>query len=430
MAEVLKLSPQTKAYMEADKETLDAGALLKSEKGAIVPCEQNAWLLIEKAPQYAGLHYDDFLSRMRIDKRDWIDADDLDCLRWLQSEHRVARFSLGHARNAARSVAYSRRRDSLREFVDALPAWDRTPRIEQAFTDAWGAADNALTRAASRNLFVALIARAMVPGAQVDTVWCFEAPQGEGKSRSLRTLGGEFHAEITAPLGSADFMRELRGLWLAELSELDSLRGREASTVKRLLSAPADRFVQKYALHAETYPRRAVACASTNEADYWQDPTGARRLVPIACGEIRVDLIAANRLQWFAEALHLFRAGATWHEFPAAILEAQEARQHVDPWEDVLRDTMANGRKTGLDGQGREPWPAGWISSATIMRDWLHLEPHQQGQASGVRLGKVMRRLGYKPRRSTSGDARGWISDTSKPEAGQVSGEVSDGFPL
>ena len=35
--------------------------------------------------------------------------------------------------------------------------------------------------------------------------------------------------------------------------------------------------------------------------------TGARRLVPIPCGDIRVDLIAANRLQWFAEARQRFR---------------------------------------------------------------------------------------------------------------------------
>jgi hypothetical protein len=115
--------------------------------------------LIGAASQYAGLHFDEFLSRLRIEGRDWIDADDLQCLRWLQSAHGVARFSLGQARNGARSVAYSRRRDSLREFVEALPVWDGTPRIDAAFCDAWGAPDDALTRASSRNFFVAMIAR-------------------------------------------------------------------------------------------------------------------------------------------------------------------------------------------------------------------------------------------------------------------------------
>jgi hypothetical protein len=180
-----------------------------------------------------------------------------------------------------------------------------------------------------------------------------------------------------------------------------------------LLSTPSDRFVEKYEKHAQRYQRRAVAVATTNEADYWRDSTGARRLVPIACGAIRVDLIAANRLQWFTEALHLYRAGATWWEFPSAISDAQEARQQVDPWEDTLRYLLAHGRRTGIDGQGVEPWPTHFVSSATILNDWLRLEPHQQGHNVGPRLGRVMRRLGFVPCRHGKDRERGWIADTS-----------------
>jgi predicted P-loop ATPase len=235
---------------------------------------------------------------------------------------------------------------------------------------------------------------------------------------------------MSAQIGTTDFLRELRGLWIAELSELDSLRGREASTVKRLLSAPSDRYVEKYQIYPIAYPRRAVAVATTNEATYWQDGTGARRLVPIACGDIRVDLIGANRLQWLAEARHLFNQGASWWEFPTAIAEAQEDRQQIDPWEDALRDMMANGRKCGLDGLGREPWPAGWVSTAAIMRDWLELDPHQQGRASGVRLGHVMRRLGFKPERRGKERERGWVADTQAVASDEVSAGVSAGFSL
>jgi len=418
--------------VEQERTRLDGVTLIKSNKGAILPCEHNAYVLIGAAQQYAGLHFDEFLSRLRIDGRDWHDADDLACLLWLQSAHCVAKFTIGQARNGARSVAYSRRRDSLREFIEALPEWDHVERIETAFIDAWGAPDDVLTRAASRNFFLAMIARALQPGCQVDTLWTFEAPQGAGKSRAMRVLGGDFHAEVSAQIGTTDFLRELRGLWIAEMSELDSLRGREASTVKRLLSAPSDRFVQKYALHAESYPRRAVAVATTNEATYWQDSTGARRLVPIACGEIRDDLIAANRLQWFAEARHLHATGSTWWVFPAGIAEAQEDRQQVEPWEDTLRDMIINGRRApdDLGGFVHVPWPQGWISSAAIMRDWLRLQANQQGRPSGVRLGHVMRRLGYKPKPSTSGDERGWIPDTQGAKSSEVSGAVSDELPL
>jgi hypothetical protein len=47
--------------------------------------------------------------------------------------------------------------------------------------------------------------------------------------------------------------------------------------------------------------------------------TGARRLVPISCSSIRIDLIGENRLQWFAEARQLHAKGATWWEFQPAL---------------------------------------------------------------------------------------------------------------
>jgi predicted P-loop ATPase len=169
-------------------------------------------VLITDAPQYAALHFDEFLSCMRLGGRDWTDDDDLEAVCWLQSKQGVPHFGLRHARNGARAAAYARRRDSLLEFVDTLPPWDNSPRIDMALVDAWGAPDNSLTRAASRNFFVAMIARAKKPGAKVDSLWCLEAAQGKLKSMSLRELGGDFHAEITAAIGTTDFMRELRGI--------------------------------------------------------------------------------------------------------------------------------------------------------------------------------------------------------------------------
>ena len=72
---------------------------------------------------------------------------------------------------------------------------------------------------------------------------------------------------------------------------------------------------------------------------------------------------------------------------------------------------MINGRKdTGAFGS--IAWPSGWISSAEIMRDWLRLEPHQQGRGAGARIGHVMRRLGYCPREKGHDKARGWEPGT------------------
>jgi putative DNA primase/helicase len=390
--------------------------LITGQQGQVKPCEYNARQLIGAEPRFAGLHFDEFLYRVRFDQHDWTDFNDREVLLWLQATHRVPGFTLGQVRNAIMALAYERKRDSLLDFVNALPTWDRTPRIELAFHEAWGAPDNAVMRAASKNFFIALHARAVRPGAQVDTLWAFEGPQGMRKSAALRALGKQFHAEISAPIGTSDYLRELRGLWIAELSELDSLRGRDATTIKRLLSAPADRFVEKFEKHAVSYPRRAVAVASTNESEYWQDSTGARRLVPILIGEISIDLIEANRLQWFSEAKACFDAGETWWEFPAELAAAQEDRQQIDPWEDLLRGLMANGQRIsrGFDDVTQQPmfdhvpWPEGWVSSAELMSVWLKLPVHQQGRATGGRLGHVMGRLGFEKHKHGKARERGW----------------------
>jgi hypothetical protein len=386
--------------------TWDGLNLILGSKGEIKACEHNAKELMAGAKQYDCLHFDKFLYRTRLGERDWSDADDRDAVVWLQSAHRVSGFTLNQARTAAMALAHARQHDSLFEFVMGLPEWDGVPRIETAFIEAWGTPDTLLTRAASRNFFIALHARAVKPGAQVDNLWAIEGPQGKLKSASLRALGEHFHAEITAQIGTADFLRELRGIWIAELSELDSLRGREASTVKRLLSAPSDRFVEKFEKHATAYPRRAVAVATTNEATYWQDSTGARRLIPVSVRDIRLDLIVANRLHWFAEARHAYQTGAEWWRFPDSAALEQEERQAVDPWEDTLKDAIQNGQQD-QDGYAR-PWPTGWVASAIILRDWLRVAPSMQGKASSSRLGHVMRRLGFEPRRNNTGEERGW----------------------
>jgi len=406
-------TPEVKSKPETQpaQPTQAVDGLLLARTGEVKACEHNAKTLIAGAKPYDDLFFDDFLCRVRLAERDWSDHDDRDALCWLQSSNRVAGFTLGQTRTAVLALAYARRRDSLLEFVMGVPEWDGTPRIEFAFIEAWGAPDTALNRAASRNLFIAMHARAVKPGSQVDNLWVIEGPQGALKSASLRVLGGSLHAEISASVGTADFLRELRGIWVAEMSELDSLRGREASTVKRLLSAPSDRFVDKYDRHALAYPRRAVVVATTNEANYWQDATGARRLIPIQAGVINLEMIKDNRLQWFAEARHEFHAGRTWWEFPSGAQIEQEERQIVDPWEDILRRAIVQGR---IDNYGTVPWPTEWISSADIMRDWIKLDAGLQGHSSATRLRKVMRRLGFEPQRFGKGRERGWALPATK----------------
>ena len=88
--------------------------------------------------------------------------------------------------------------------------------------------------------------------------------------------------------------------------------------------------------------RQCVFIATTNETTYLKDATGARRYWPARITHIDTDALAADREQLFAEALHLYRSGATWH--PDAAFEQQHikpeqaARYEEDAWVDAIAD--------------------------------------------------------------------------------------------
>ena len=149
MADVHPLSPKIKARLDDETSSLDDDTLIRTPKGAILACEHNARLLIAHAPQYAELHFDDFLSRMRIGERDWADGDELGAVCWLQSTHGVARFTLQHARAARESSPIPGAGTPCASSSKGYPVgWNGTHRVR--LPDAWGARDDALTRAASQ----------------------------------------------------------------------------------------------------------------------------------------------------------------------------------------------------------------------------------------------------------------------------------------
>jgi hypothetical protein len=94
--------------------------LLRGKKGEIQACEVNALILLDSSPQYADVHHDDFLGRMRIGDRDWTDTDDRATLCWLQAEFEVPKFTLGHVRNAIAALARAAAR--LADAVDQRAA--------------------------------------------------------------------------------------------------------------------------------------------------------------------------------------------------------------------------------------------------------------------------------------------------------------------
>lgn len=349
----------------------------------------NAVLVLQHDPTFAPdlLWYDEFLDRILTrdgeQSRQWRDDDDTRATVYMQQTIGMVTVAVSVVADAVRYVARQRVRHCVREHLARVP-WDGIERIAHAFEDFWGAVAAAnqpseYLRAVSANFFLAMIARVLRPGCQVDTMVIFEGAQGIGKSRALRILGSDWYMLAAESVTSKDFFQVLAGCWLVEIGEMDSFSRAERERTKLVISTPTDRYRPSYARHAKDFPRQCVFAGTTNHDDYGNDATGLRRFLPVKCGEMDLAGLIKARAQLFAEALHYFREGCTWWEVPRAV-EAQADRQAQDVWTDVIADHLI----------GKSD-----VAVIELLRDVLKIREADMTRAHELRVGHILRLAGW-----------------------------------
>lgn len=309
----------------------------------------NAVLYVEHDPELATpkLRYNEFSGATiyaNSPAREWRDDDDVALTVRIQDTTGMLRIPKGFVADAVDLVARRRSFHPVREWLATL-TWDGTDRLSTAFEDYWGVdltdrQPSEYVRAASRNFLISLVKRVLEPGCKVDTMPVFEGGQGIQKTSALEVLGGPWFASIDSSVSDKDFLQALRGKWLIEIAELNAFTKSEWSHVKSMLSRRIDTYRPSYGRRAIDVPRQCVFAGTSNAADWAVDDTGNRRFWPVACGGIRVDLLAAARDQLFAEAVHAAQAGATHWEMPSVTHAVQADRQPDHPWTKPILDGL------------------------------------------------------------------------------------------
>ena len=289
-----------------------------------------------------------------------------------------------------KGIAYAARKRSFHPVRDYLRVveWDKTPRVERLFSSYFGAMHSAYVEAVSRCFMVGAVARILRPGCKLDTMPVLEGAQGIGKSRALRILAGEWFSDSTITDKSPDCFQALRGVWIYELAELASVRGRESERIKAYVSSAVDRYRTSYARRVADVPRQVAFAGTTNASTYLSDDTGNRRYHPIACGLIDLEALRRDRDQLWAEAVVMLERGEDWHLSPE--LEVQQrgiavAREHEDSW----AEAVAGWRVTG--------------ATVTIQRglSLLLIDVGKQTKADAMRLALLLTKQGWSKGRQT-----------------------------
>lgn len=402
-------------------------------------CRENVFILLTEHPDLAGLvGYDQFAHRVMKLRRppwdsepgEWSTNDDYLLGLWISERVRLTVRSEATLVAGVAMAAHANRFHPVLAYLQKLPAWDGIERLPFWLHECLGAADTTYTKMVGTWFVMGMVQRVRQPGCQMDYMVVLEGAQGKRKSTALRTLVGndEWFADTPIRIGDKDAMLSLAGKWLYEVGELDSFNRAEVTAVKQYVSSRIDRVREPFARRSTDRPRSGVFAGSTNQSEYFKDPTGARRFWPVACeGDIDVAKLAEWRDQLFAEAMaRLASADAdvaryypTREETDAYLVPEQEQREIVDPWFERLAAWLNSTAKFGdsvLEVCEIESFTAHDLLTKAL---GVPVDRIDGARQMSTRVGIAMHKLGWEKRRDSTPPRlwRYWRPGCSRPAA-------------
>ena len=279
----------------------------------------------------------DVYTDMFGDVRSWTQFDDTSLTVLLQRCYAMVDIPTQKVSAAIKAFAQTDRRHSVRDYLKSIE-WDGIPRLSEFFPKYMEAKDTEYVRAIGRNFFISMVARVMDPGCKADHMIVLEGAQGSYKSTALDIIGGDWYvAQSQSAARGNEFNMCMNGSVLVELPEMASFEGVKGNIIKDILSRRMDRYRAPYDTKPRDWPRQSIFVGTTNDDEYLNDPTGGRRYWPVKVHNIDLKSLEKDRIQFFAEAYHLYKLGHSWHEVPADLAKIEQmSRFDGDAWAEKI----------------------------------------------------------------------------------------------
>lgn len=274
----------------------------------------------------------------------------------------------------------SPRRNLLKERLDKI-VWDQKPRINNFMVDIYGVEPSDYTTAVSRIFWLSMVKRIIQPGCKADIMIILEGPEGIKKSHSLEIIGGQYYDIAGKDIRSKDFYQKLIGNYLVEMGELNSFSKSEHNDIQEMLSTTTDKFRVPYGKVVEAQPRTCIFVGTTNDSNYLKSEN-ARRYLPVTTTKVEFDVLKQDLDQYFAEAIARLNLGEDHWEFPRDLAKEQTSmrQQEDDPWTDMIATWVSD---------------VSLVRTSTLLDDVLKVRTDLQNKTHSVRIGQIMRKLGY-----------------------------------
>jgi hypothetical protein len=399
--------------------------------------------LILARPQIVGYdfaidRFNDLLMQCQAGTKNWLPADEetvYNMVRFKLERHPLLsspdfKLSIADVKEALRTIAKANEFDSGLMWAATLK-WDGVPRVRKFCRDYLGTADDEYHDAVSLYAYTAHAGRLMHPGTKADMMPVLVGGQGIGKSQAIKAIAPaeEYWTTISFSDKDADNVRKMRGKLVSEVDELQGMASREVQAIRSFLSKSEDNHNKKFVEGNVTYKRRCLFWGSTNEEQFLNDPAGNRRMLPIRPGVVQpiaVQKIKDDCSQLWAEAIHLFReSGVNWTAEKLAREVHGEFEQKDEAWSHLIvkafghlytdmndRLIIEAGKTDPLSGDPLDdPDAIGdeHVSAYVIARKALQMTPDRLTRAAEMKIGNIMKSVGWAKKRVMINGVRTWI---------------------
>lgn len=406
-----------------------------TKSGTLKKLPENVILVLQHDKRLAGkVRLDRFSHRIMVTKdlpwhkiardgRWWGNSDDSGLRNYLSRKFKID--GKGIIDDALREVLQVTSIHVVREYLESLPAWDRTERLDTLMIDYLGAEDTEFNRVVTRKALVAAVTRIMEPGCKFDYVLTLIGKQGLGKSYIWKRLGKGWTSDSVNTVTGKEAMEQIQGAWIIELAELAALRKAELEAVKQFITKQDDSFRPAYGREVEHYDRQCIFVATTNQPDFIRDATGGRRWWPMQVGVIPrklspfEDLTDSTVDQIWAEAMTAYMLGEDLYlddrmeevarglqqehteESPwAGIIRAYVDRLLPDNWEtmdiEARREFIQAGENSFDQPEGRNVRDK--VCALEVWVEAIGGQPKAMGRLQSMEISNVLRNLeGWEP---------------------------------
>ncbi|ABZ85450.1 virulence-associated protein e, putative [Heliomicrobium modesticaldum Ice1] len=317
----------------------------------------NLLLILKNDPKLQGIRYNRLANQIYGDDalpwerpyQAWRDADMAQLVAYVDKTYGT--FSSRNYELALTKAADDRAYHPIRDYLDNLPEWDGTKRVETLLVRYFGAEDTEYTRMVTRKTLAAAVARIYQPGIKFDSMLVLNGRTDLGKSTFFARLAGEWFSDslnFTDMGKGKDAAEKIQGVWIVEIPELAGLSKMDVNNIKGFLSRQDDQYRPSYGRTVESHPRQCIIVGSTNaeNAGFLRDTTGNRRfwVVRVWGGSKKGwDLPETDVPQIWAEAKHYWKQGEKLYLEGSAAEQAkaeQTTALEADEREGVVREYL------------------------------------------------------------------------------------------